>query len=46
MYTEYVCKRFEENALAVWSTYIVVLSPPATEETGAMDREVESRQYK
>jgi hypothetical protein len=28
---------------ATWSTYIVVSSPPATEETGAMGRDIESR---
>jgi hypothetical protein len=27
-----------------WRSGLVVLSPPATEETGAMGREIESRQ--
>jgi hypothetical protein len=31
-------------ALAAWSTYRMVSSPPATEEAGAMGRVIESRQ--
>jgi hypothetical protein len=30
--------------LADWSTYMVVSSPPATEETGAFGRQIEFRQ--
>jgi hypothetical protein len=30
--------------LVAWSTYIVVSAPPATEEIGALGREIESRQ--
>jgi hypothetical protein len=30
--------------MAAWSTYIVVSSAPAVEETGATGREIESRQ--
>jgi hypothetical protein len=29
--------------LEAWSTYVVVSSPPSTEETGAMGHEIESR---
>jgi hypothetical protein len=32
------------TALSAWYTYIVVSYPPATEEIGAMGREIESRQ--
>jgi hypothetical protein len=37
----YSVKKVDKIAWAAWSTYIVVLSPPATKEIG---REIEYRQ--
>jgi hypothetical protein len=34
----------DENLARPWRRGLVVSSPPATEETGAMGREIESRQ--
>jgi hypothetical protein len=39
----YVDKTF--TGLAAWSTNTVVSFPPATEETGAMGRYIESRYF-
>jgi hypothetical protein len=36
--------KFDEMFSSPWRRGLVVSSPPTTEETGAMDREIESRQ--
>jgi hypothetical protein len=38
-----VPEKYQKIALAAWSTYLVLSSPPDTEETGAMGRVIESR---
>jgi hypothetical protein len=45
-WVKFLKQKWEKDALAAWytnvQTYIVVSSPPATEETGAMGLEIES----
>jgi hypothetical protein len=42
MYSATILKT-QQIALAAWSMYVVVSSPPATEEIGAMGREIKKK---